>query len=417
MGVVCFTYLADSVHHHGVSVGEELTLLAGVQLHGVGTTPCELEHGSVGSLGRPADGSRCEQITRAHVASVDGVVRKLLEDRPVHVLEVGFADGAVRGIVGGLDGRGQVDVEGTLEVLLQVRQHVGKVFACSRALHGAFAAEGLKGVEGDDPGGDGGCEGLCKEGSKGHVLPLLDVTCGPVVEERESEDNLLCLVNAHGLAKGVLGTHPRSDLNLHVEKLAGSEDRRLVVVGTGLPVRACHRGAGDDNAAGAAVVSNGEVEPVGEERLTVGAEQLADVGRMLAGGVEVCVVTHLGGHDHLHAADLLQHLRLQALVTLELLVVLREELLDHLSHVAPVRAAKSHELVQGVGLECCGALSVEDIGLGKLVQVHNVVTHSGAAVRHTGRHCEHTERDVLDGEVVVRAVRNPRHNKFCVCCV
>ena len=54
--------------------------------------------------------------------------------------------------------------------------------------------------------------------------------------------------------------------------------------------RADHRGAGDDHRAGPAVVADRQVLPVRQQRRLAGPEDLADVGRVVLGGVEVDVV-------------------------------------------------------------------------------------------------------------------------------
>jgi hypothetical protein len=56
------------------------------------TFPAELQHGAELVVGGTGDGAARHQVARVCVATRDGVVRQLLLHRPVHVLEVGFAD-------------------------------------------------------------------------------------------------------------------------------------------------------------------------------------------------------------------------------------------------------------------------------------------------------------------------------------
>ncbi len=59
-------------------------------------------------------------------------------------------------------------------------------------------------------------------------------------------------------------------------------------------------GAGDDDRARPAVVADGQVLPVGHQRLGAGPEQPAEVGRVVLGGVEVDVVGDLERQPQLH---------------------------------------------------------------------------------------------------------------------
>ncbi len=61
--------------------------------------------------------------------------------------------------------------------------------------------------------------------------------------------------------------------------------------------------AGDDDGAGAAVVADRQVPPVGLQRLVVGAEDPADVGGVVERAVEVDVVGDLERHLHRHLVD------------------------------------------------------------------------------------------------------------------
>ena len=54
-------------------------------------------------------------------------------------------------------------------------------------------AQVIEGLEGDDPWGDGGTKVLAEEWAEGDIFPLLDVTCGPVVEQDQAKDVVLRL--------------------------------------------------------------------------------------------------------------------------------------------------------------------------------------------------------------------------------
>ena len=71
-----------------------------------------------------------------------------------------------------------------------------------------------------------------------------------------------------------------------------------VLVGPCAGPRSTHVGAGDDDRAGATVVADREVPPVGQQRLGVRPEDPADVGGVVERAVEVDVVGDLERHRH-----------------------------------------------------------------------------------------------------------------------
>ena len=82
-----------------------------------------------------------------------------------------------------------------------------------------------------------------------------------------------------------------------------AERRRALVGRLALPGRPGDRRAGHDDGAGPAVVADREVPPVRGERLAVGPEHLADVGRVVERGVEVDVVGDLEGQVQSHLLE------------------------------------------------------------------------------------------------------------------
>jgi len=95
------------------------------------------------------------------------------------------------------------------------------------------------------------------------------------------------------------------------------------------------------------VVSDGKVSPVGHQGVLLATEHDSDVGGVLLGGIEIGVVTNVGGEVGLDGGDG-QHSALE-----EILVVAkgglgrREELLEGLASGSPDGLAQGHEHVQG----------------------------------------------------------------------
>ncbi len=184
-----------------VAVLEELALEAGADGDRFGTAPAELEHGTVGVLGRPADGARAEQVAGVEVAAGDRVVRQLLLHRPVHPLEVGTRHrhrlGAVvscqlqtgfnvqtstrlsqtltRWSILTEDFHVEVDVEVEVVVVAQVGQRL-------RLLRVVGDAERLQRLHRYHPRRHGRRKVLGQERTQRHVLPLLNVArCRPTI--------------------------------------------------------------------------------------------------------------------------------------------------------------------------------------------------------------------------------------------
>ena len=78
---------------------------------------------------------------------------------------------------------------------------IGERFGVGGGARRGGGAEGFEGGHGGDPGGDGGGEVFCEEGAEGLVLPGLDVAGGPVVEEADAEEVVVCLRDGDGGAE------------------------------------------------------------------------------------------------------------------------------------------------------------------------------------------------------------------------
>lgn len=105
---------------------------------------------------------------------------------------------------------------------------------------GLVCAEGFEGVEGDDPGGDGGVKAFSEEWSEWDVFPFLNVAGAPVVEEDHAEDVILGGFDWDWGAVGVSGADEESGLEFEVEFLGGGESGGGVVGWGDLPGRAAN---------------------------------------------------------------------------------------------------------------------------------------------------------------------------------
>jgi len=127
-------------------------------------------------------------------------VGQLLGKGPVHVLQVGARNHIVVAALCWLQLDLQVDVIGRWDAVFE------KIRQGCRILLWTWNQEGLKSIHGHNPGRHGGTKVLAEEGSKGNVLPGLNVTGTPVVHEDNTEHVVLGVLNSDGLAQVVAST-------------------------------------------------------------------------------------------------------------------------------------------------------------------------------------------------------------------
>ena len=84
--------LAPARDRKGVAIFQPLSGFTVRQLQRILPAPGQFQHATARFLGRPADRSAGQQIARLKVATVDGVVRELLRDAPVKILEIAARD-------------------------------------------------------------------------------------------------------------------------------------------------------------------------------------------------------------------------------------------------------------------------------------------------------------------------------------
>ena len=126
-------------------------------------------------------------------------------------------------------------------VILQVLEDGG-------VLLGTGDAQVIKGLEGNDPRGDGGAEVFAEEGAQGNVFPLLDVAGGPIVEEHKAKDVILRLGRRDALAHRLAVERDEGHFEFEVKEARRAKDGGLVVAGAGLAHGATDGRAADDDA-------------------------------------------------------------------------------------------------------------------------------------------------------------------------
>ncbi len=253
----------------------------------------------------------------------------------------------------------------------------------------------LQGVQRGDPRRHRGGEGLAEERAEGHVLPGLDVAGGPVVEQTQAEDVVAVGVERHGPAPLGGDADDEADLGLDVQPHGRAEDGSGVRGRLALPGGAHHVGAGHHDGAGAAVVTDRQVLPVGGQGVRgVGAENLPDVPRVVLRGVEVDVVRHLERQMQGHLGQRVEE-------GLDGLPVRRDRHPrgERAAHVRPGRAARRQQRVEAGAGEQGGVGGAQ--GVCRRAGVEDVVAQPDAhgALRRTGER-EDAVRQVVRAEGV-----------------
>ena len=103
--------LAPASDRKGVAIFEPFSAFTARKFQRIGPAPGQFQHAAPRFLSRPADCATREEVARLKVAAVDSVVRQLLRDAPVKVLEVRAGDCLWLAHFGGLQACFQLDVE------------------------------------------------------------------------------------------------------------------------------------------------------------------------------------------------------------------------------------------------------------------------------------------------------------------
>ncbi len=253
----------------------------------------------------------------------------------------------------------------------------------------------VQGVQRRDPRRHRRGERLAEERAEGDVLPCLDVARGPVVEQAQPEDVLAEVAQRHRAARLGRHAHHEADLGLDVQADGRAEDGSGVGGPLALPARAHDVRPGHHDRAGPAVVADRQVLPVrGEGVGGVGAEDPADVPRVVLGGVEVDVVGDLEGEVQGHRGQGVEERFERRAVGGD-----RHPGGQGPPHVGPGRAAGRQQRVEGGPCEQGGVRRAQCVG--RRAGVEDVVAEPDAhrPVLRAGDR-EHAVRKVVRAEGV-----------------
>jgi hypothetical protein len=237
------------------------------------------------------DGSAAQQVAGSQIAPAGRVVGDHLRDAPVLVPETGggqpLRSTASRPIGSGLEQHLQLHIEGTAlphGPCIEVGQRLRLVGGTA-----PWQPVGCQRLHGDDPGRQRGGEVLGLERSKRRRFPTLDVSGGPIVQKAEAKRMIIGLGHSDRLAQGVARADIDAQLQLVVQALRRTVQRRRRPLRQPQAARAADALAGEANAGDAAVIGDGHPAEIRGQRI-VGAVEPADVQRVVHGGVEVRVV-------------------------------------------------------------------------------------------------------------------------------
>ena len=205
-------------------------------------------------------------------------MRELLRHRPVEAACVRARD----------DGAGELDLEVDVErpVALgpKIRERFGILL---RRRHEPVLEQRQR----RDPGPDRRRERLAEERPERLVLPRLDVTRAPVVDEDDAEDVVPERRRASPARRASCRLRRRSRARARCRAACSGPKRGVLVGGRlRLTARTHDRRPAHDDRPRTAVVPDRKVAPVGQQRLGVRPEETSEVRRVLERRVEVDVV-------------------------------------------------------------------------------------------------------------------------------
>src|SRR5687768_8479745 len=116
----------------------------------------------------------------------------------------------------------QKDFEDHIKIFLplisQVRQHM-------RKLLWSFSTKRLQRIHRNNPWRDGGGKVLGEKRTQRHVLPLLNIACGPVIEQNKSCDIVFGLGGVYRMTELCFSAGDKRYFKLEVELSCRGENR------------------------------------------------------------------------------------------------------------------------------------------------------------------------------------------------
>ena len=117
------------------------------------------------------------------------------------------------------------------------------------------------------PGRNAGGKTLRQKRTQRLVFPRLQVPRRPVIEQAEASDMLGRLANGNRLANRIARADPHAHLQLIIQAFAGAELRNGRTRGQGLAIGTFDGGVRDADGRGAAVITDGHVLVVRQQRI------------------------------------------------------------------------------------------------------------------------------------------------------
>ena len=292
----------------------------------------------------------------------------------------------------------EIDLEAHVIVLQPGLAQIGQG---GRLLRRCRRAEGLQRLLRHHPRRDRRGEGLGEEGAEGLIFPGLNVAGAPVVQQHEAEDQPLGAGLIEHLAHGRILTNDKTHLQLEIELGAGAHDRGRIA-DLELAERTAHGRAAHHHRAGAAVVADGHVSPVGHEGGVGAAQDHARIGGVLERGIEIAEGGDGEGQMEGSPPHGDQRARPQRGVVPQPGRIGLQESADAGAGRGPHVRAQRHEGVQGVGLEDPGRRLRQQPGSGDFRQIKDEAADGDAHPLARAIRRKDAIGQVLDGKVAIR---------------
>lgn len=167
-----------------------------------------------------------------------------------------------------------------------------------------------------------------------------------------------------------------------------------------LAQRPVQRRAADHHRAGAAVVADGNFQPVGQQRVVGVAEHAADIGGVLLGRIEIRVAGNVDGQVHHGLRHRHQRAAAQGGVVLHVRVRGAEQCLQACARLVPHRPAQRDERIERAGAEGAASGGRQQAGIVQRPQVDHLIAQRHArARRRVGLRGEDAIGQVLQREM------------------
>src|SRR6266436_542955 len=176
-----------------IAVFEPFAGFAVSQLERIRTAPGQFQHAAAGFFRRTADRSARKQITGFEIATVHGVMRKLLRDAPVKILKICARNNVRRVHRRSLQAGLKMNIEREIIFAAQVRQWF-------RILRRQRLPEWFECLERDNPGRNAGAKVLRQKRAERLIFPCLNVARAPVIHQHKAEDVIDSAIDRHRFA-------------------------------------------------------------------------------------------------------------------------------------------------------------------------------------------------------------------------